>query len=69
MATHNLEDLQAAYREVTVLYGRTLQQRDELLAALKEAVAWAAPMEEAPVKSRPLWFDISRALIAKAEQS
>lgn len=28
--------------------------------ALKRAIEWASPMAEAPVESRPAWFDIAR---------
>lgn len=43
------------------------EQRDELLVALKAAVDWAKPMEEAPRGSRPDWFGVARAAITKAE--
>lgn len=43
------------------------QQRDELLEALKAAVQWASPMQEAPKEVRPDWFDQARTAIAKVK--
>jgi hypothetical protein len=43
------------------------QQNAGLLAALDAAVAWAKPMEAAPVDARPVWFDQARSAIAKAQ--
>lgn len=36
------------------------RRNDLLLPALQAAVDWAGPMAEAPVDSRPKWFDIAR---------
>lgn len=45
---------------------RLIATAPELLKALIAAVEWGAPMSEAPKSSRPEWFDLARAAIAKA---
>ena len=42
-----------AFRQMAVRYRN----------ALKRAVEWAGPMGEAPVDSRPAWFDVARAAL------
>lgn len=39
----------------------------DLMAALQAAVEWGAPFKDAPSDSRPGWFGMARAAIAKAE--
>lgn len=46
---------------------RLLALAPEMLDALDAALEWAAPMGEAPRSSRPEWYDIARALVAKAQ--
>ena len=36
--------------------------------ALREVMAWAAPMSEAPRSSRPEWFDKALFILAQLEQ-
>lgn len=64
---NELVDPDADTLEVHPKYQKALEQRDELLAALKAAVDWGAPMAEAPVDSRPSWFDVARSAIAKVQ--
>lgn len=40
-----------------------------LLAAVMSAVEWGEPMRDAPRDSRPEWFDLARAALAKATGS
>lgn len=67
------EELERLRREELRLVGRLQQEReasrelarriDILRPALAAAVEWAAPMAEAPVDSRPKWFDIARSAL------
>jgi hypothetical protein len=39
-------------------------ETETLRAALDAAVAWAAPMADAPKSSRPAWFDQARSALS-----
>ena len=39
-------------------------ETETIRAALEAAVAWAAPMADAPKSSRPEWFDQARAALS-----
>lgn len=58
--TETRETIKQAREELLRLHSETKTLR----AALDAAVAWAAPMADAPKSSRPAWFDQARAALS-----
>lgn len=57
----------AEIERLTGVVGKVHQLLDEnarVRAALQGAVEWASPMAEAPIDSRPIWFDVARSALA-----
>jgi hypothetical protein len=53
------ETIKQAREELLRLHSET----ETLRAALEAALAWAAPMADAPKSSRPAWFNQARAAL------
>lgn len=58
--TETRETIKQAREELLRLHAET----QTLRAALDAALAWAAPMADAPKSSRPAWFDQARAALS-----
>lgn len=46
---------------------RLMEERDTCVQALQAALEWGAGMADAPRSSRPKWYGMARAAVAKAE--